>query len=96
MSQEKKSNKTLHKSALDANNFIHEKFGRYIVFFYIFSTTIISGLTLILSFTCVKSPISPEAVLRRLMGVRPSVIRVDFSPRDCSSLTYTIYVKLDG
>jgi len=36
---------------------------------------------------CVTDPRNPVAVLRRLMGVLPSVIRVDFSPRDCSSRT---------
>ena len=34
-----------------------------------------------------KSPIIPCAVLNRLMGLLPSVMSVDFSPRDWSSLT---------
>ena len=32
-------------------------------------------------------PMSPLAVLRRLIGVRPSVINVDFNPNDCNILT---------
>ena len=35
-----------------------------------------------------KAPIKPCAVLNRLIGDWPSVINVDFSPRDCNSLTY--------
>ena len=32
-------------------------------------------------------PMRPLAVLRRLIGVRPSVINVDFNPNDCNILT---------
>lgn len=34
------------------------------------------------------SPSSPKAVLKRLMGVEPSVMRVDFKPRLWSSFTW--------
>ena len=34
------------------------------------------------------SPNKPKAVLNRLMGVEPSVMRVDFRPRLCSSFTW--------
>ena len=34
------------------------------------------------------SPSKPKAVLNRLMGVEPSVMRVDFRPRLCSSFTW--------
>ena len=36
----------------------------------------------------VLSPSKPKAVLKRLMGVEPSVMRVDFRPRLCSNFTW--------
>lgn len=33
-------------------------------------------------------PRSPVAVLKRLMGMEPSVMRVDWIPRPCSSFTW--------
>lgn len=35
------------------------------------------------------TPSRPKAVLKRLMGVEPSVMRVDFRPRLWSSFTWT-------
>lgn len=37
-------------------------------------------------------PMRPLAVVKRLIGLEPSVMRVDFSPRDCSIFTCTTYV----
>ena len=34
------------------------------------------------------APMRPWAVVKRLMGLVPSVMRVDLSPRDCSSFTW--------
>lgn len=34
-----------------------------------------------------RAPTSPWAVLKRLIGLLPSVMRVDLRPRDCSSFT---------
>ena len=36
------------------------------------------------------APTRPCAVLNRLMGLLPSVMSVDLSPRDCSSFTWRV------
>ena len=42
---------------------------------------------------CWRAPIKPCAVLNKLIGELPSVIRVDFSPNDCRSFTYNVTTR---